>query len=465
LVELTVLNGGAFAASGNSGALVEIMGDRRHIAVTTPNAIWSYGAQLLLDHRLLSSNRDLLLRIDLWVVQGSVNIGVVGVDGQFIVHETRTRHDARTAVNLAVKSQDQPSQIIVRNAGPYAAKAVIERVQIYHQIENPFTEAASARAPTRVSSSSRPIGQALKGLSTSTVELGAEPVVSLILTVKNGLPHLDDALESVRRQSYRNIELVVQDCLSTDGSTERLERFTEVPVFTRREADNGIGDANNRALKRCRGAIVGSIDSDNLLDSEAIARAVEHFAANPNDAAVYGTVQSVSAQGEKNGIFRPGPFDFLRVVACELVVPWSTAFFNKVVCGESLLLDASLKTCADYDVWLRISHLPIAFVDYVQGSTRISDASMTCRPENYEQFCSDKAFALRRYAQSCAHEPLRDALIRHGLVGIYCWAAESVRSLSPESKMLIDDFYERAKEIDPTSSRLTLTARYLFESS
>jgi hypothetical protein len=78
-------------------------------------------------------------------------------------------------------------------------------------------------------------------------------------------------------------------------------------------------------------------------------------------------------------------------------------------------------------MWLRLGHLPITFIDEVRNSTRLSDSSMTCRPENYEQFCSDKIFALRTYAETCAHETLRAALIRQGVVGIYCWRRKALR--------------------------------------
>lgn len=462
LSELAVFKGSEFVVAGTAGAQVELLEDRRHIAVTTPAAMWSYGAHLFIDERSLPAGRHLLFRIDLWVTQGTINVGVVGADGQFIVHESRSKVDGRTAVNLFLEPKDRPSQLIVRNSGRQSGKAIIERVQVYRTSDAFLKAASSGVAPTVVSRLSQSISGAFEQSSSQAVELGSEPMVSLILAVKNGLPYLDDALESVRRQSYQNVELVVQDCLSTDGSSERIAKLDEVPVRSRREADGGVGDANNRALGRCRGSIIGSIDSDNLLDRDAVARAVEHFLAHPEHAVVYGSVQMVSVEGIAQDIFRPGGFDFLRLVSCELVLPWSTSFFNRAVCGESLWLDPQLKTCADYDTWLRLSHLPIAFMDCVLGSTRISSKSMTCRPESYEQFCADKAVGLKRYAEKCAHEPLRAALIRSGLVGIYCWAAESIKGLSPDSTEQIMDFYERAQAIDPTSSRLALTTQRLF---
>src|SRR4051812_31760457 len=103
------------------------------------------------------------------------------------------------------------------------------------------------------------------------------PLVSLILCVKNGMPYLPDALASVAGQSHRNIELVVQDAESNDGTLEALaavsNRLPVVDVVS--EPDAGIGDAYNRAIARCRGEIVGSIDADNVLMPDAVEQAVE----------------------------------------------------------------------------------------------------------------------------------------------------------------------------------------------
>src|SRR5207248_881164 len=84
------------------------------------------------------------------------------------------------------------------------------------------------------------------------------PLVSLILTVKNGMPFISRAIESVREQLYPNLELVVQDCMSEDGTSELLAKINDIDVDLIREPDGGIGDAVARALSRCRGPIVGS---------------------------------------------------------------------------------------------------------------------------------------------------------------------------------------------------------------
>src|SRR5205085_9339546 len=124
------------------------------------------------------------------------------------------------------------------------------------------------------------------------------------------------AIESVRRQSYRNFELIVQDCMSDDGTSELLTGIDDIEVDLAREPDGGIGDAVSRALSRCRGPIVGSIDSDNLLFPGALHRVSEHFARFPADAAAYGAVEILDERGVTLNVFHPGRFNLLRVFEC-----------------------------------------------------------------------------------------------------------------------------------------------------
>ena len=91
------------------------------------------------------------------------------------------------------------------------------------------------------------------------------------------MPYVREAIASLENQTYRNFEVIVQDGASRDGTANFLETLT----FTRRdvvsEPDAGIGDAFNRAFGRCAGDIVGSLDSDNLLEPMPSHRSSTNF--------------------------------------------------------------------------------------------------------------------------------------------------------------------------------------------
>jgi glycosyltransferase involved in cell wall biosynthesis len=280
------------------------------------------------------------------------------------------------------------------------------------------------------------------------------PLVSIFLCVKNGMPFLPEALASVAAQSYRDFELVVQDGGSTDGTLEAIRGIENIPsVSIVTEPDSGVGDARQRALRRCRGEIVGSIDADNLLSPDAISSVVQVHTEHPECAAVYGSANLVDQYGKLLSCFQPASFDQISLMRCELVPPFASSFFFKKVCGADLHFDTSLENCEDFDLWLRISHLPILRSEIVFNSTRLSPKSMSQNSDRYETFCRNKIRVLENYFRRYGDGTLMQSLLKSSMAGVYLWAAESIYGIEGESARF-NDFCERAATLDPTSTRL-----------
>jgi glycosyltransferase involved in cell wall biosynthesis len=249
------------------------------------------------------------------------------------------------------------------------------------------------------------------------------------------MPYVREAMASLERQTYGHFEVIVQDAESTDGTAEYLSSMPFERLEVVSEPDGGIGDAYNRAFARCSGAIVATLDADNLLEPDALDRAVELFAEKPGSAAIYGAARIMDAESRSVDVFVPAEFDVHAVMRCELVPPFAQSFFSPRVCASELRFDPRLKTCADFDLWLRLSHLPIRRTGRVLGTVRHSDKSMSRRPGNYEQFCADKLDALERHA---ARSPQFAAERDEAAAGIYCWAAEALLALEGPSERCLE---------------------------
>jgi glycosyltransferase involved in cell wall biosynthesis len=273
------------------------------------------------------------------------------------------------------------------------------------------------------------------------------------------MPYVREAMASLERQTYRQFEVIVQDAESTDGTAEFLSalRFERLEVVV--EPDGGIGDAYNRAFARCSGAIVTTLDADNLLERDALNRAVEFFGEHPDSAAIYGAAEMIDAEGRSTGVFVPAEFDVHAVMRCELVPPFAQSFFSPQVCGSELRFDPRLKTCADFDLWLRLSHLPIGRTEAVIGTVRHSPKSMTRGAENYEQFCTDKLDALDRHV---VRRPELAGERDEAAAGIYCWAADSLLALEGPSERF-RTMLERADKTAPGYERVQSIRRRLAE--
>jgi glycosyltransferase involved in cell wall biosynthesis len=282
--------------------------------------------------------------------------------------------------------------------------------------------------------------------------LHRKPRFSIVLFTKNGMPFVREAVASLEEQTFNDYELVVQDAASNDGTAEFLQQLALPNIQVNSEPDSGLGDAYNRAFSRCRGEIVGTLDSDNLMVPDALATVDGLFREHKTAVAIYGAVTMIDALGQQVGSFVPSRFDRSALMRCELVPPFSTTYFNRRRCGPELRGDASLTTCQDFDLWLRISSREIVRTTTVLGATRVSYKSMTRNAENYEHFCAEKIVALERFiAENPDLQPERNAAV----AGIYCWAAESILEIEGPGARF-ESFADRAAALCSASERVQL---------
>jgi glycosyltransferase len=130
------------------------------------------------------------------------------------------------------------------------------------------------------------------------------PLISLVLSVKNGLPQLRKAIDAIRRQTYRNFEVIVQDGGSTDGSLQYLQSVGDLPkIEVVSQPDDGVGQAYNRGISRSHGDILCLTASDEYLDDDALEKGVAWFSAHPDAAVIYGAARLVDAEDRLVQIF------------------------------------------------------------------------------------------------------------------------------------------------------------------
>lgn len=122
--------------------------------------------------------------------------------------------------------------------------------------------------------------------------------VSLITIVYNGESTLRRTMNSVFSQSYSNIEYIVIDGGSTDGTLDIINEFSEKITSWISEPDLGISDAFNKGLVMATGDIVGFINADDWLESGAIQTVVSKMSVMKKPAIVHGMIRCYSARNE-----------------------------------------------------------------------------------------------------------------------------------------------------------------------
>ncbi|MCW9035112.1 MAG: glycosyltransferase [Rhodospirillales bacterium] len=174
------------------------------------------------------------------------------------------------------------------------------------------------------------------------------PKVSVVCTVRNGEKYLRRAFDSIKRLTYDNIEVIVQDAMSTD-STEKIVKEYGFEDGYVSEPDRGALDGFIKAAKRCTGEYIVPCWADDELLPHAIGWGVYMFKVYPSCNIIYGD-QIIAGDGEPrlNKLYRWSLEDFFLQ---HFVPNFSSSFFRR----ESLVkLEEDLEVFDhdEYEFWL-----------------------------------------------------------------------------------------------------------------
>lgn len=174
-------------------------------------------------------------------------------------------------------------------------------------------------------------------------------LVSVLTPCYNSIKTIKKTLECIENQTYQNIEYIMIDGGSTDGTLEVIEqhrsklpeRFTLIS-----EKDNGIYDAMNKGIGLAKGKLIGIVNSDDWYEDDTVEQVVKHYQGNLYEV-VYG-MQRTFLNGKEKATFIYH-HDFLP----EQMITHPTCFVTKDTYEEFGVFDLSYRSAADYDLMLR----------------------------------------------------------------------------------------------------------------
>ena len=178
--------------------------------------------------------------------------------------------------------------------------------------------------------------------------------VSIITVVLNGVETIEHTIKSVLNQEYRDIEYIVIDGGSTDGTREILAKYQGKISRCTSEPDSGIYEAMNKGIKSSTGEAIAILNSDDIYaDRTIVGQMVEFIQKNSLDAA-YGDLIYV----DRNDIsrirryWRPGPY-VNHAFRYGWVIPHPTFFCRREIFDRFGYFNEQLRIAADFDLMLR----------------------------------------------------------------------------------------------------------------
>jgi hypothetical protein len=203
------------------------------------------------------------------------------------------------------------------------------------------------------------------------------------MPVLNQARFLRPALISVLGQSWRDLEVIVADGGSDDGSLDVLREFAARDPRLKwvSSSDKGPAEAVNKAALRATGEILGWLNADDVYADGAVASAMEKFAADPTLCMVYGHGAFMDESGRAIGPYPTRlPDTALELFAEGCFICQPTVFMRREAWQELGGLVASLQASFDFDLWVRAFKAwpgRIGFLDRTQAYSRQHGATIT----------------------------------------------------------------------------------------
>jgi glycosyltransferase involved in cell wall biosynthesis len=200
--------------------------------------------------------------------------------------------------------------------------------------------------------------------------------LTIITPSYNHGPYLRRCIDSVLDQGWPNLQYLVLDGGSTDGTLEILQSYGDA-IRWRTGADGGQASAINEGLRRADGDVVAWLNSDDYYLPGAFERVMATLHDAPEADMVFGHALMIDASERT---MRGYPtFDFTRDhLRRKCYVCQPTVFLRRRVLADAGLLNDALDVCLDYDWWLRIlrSHRAV-FCPHVLAASRHYDTTKT----------------------------------------------------------------------------------------
>ncbi len=211
--------------------------------------------------------------------------------------------------------------------------------------------------------------------------------ISIVMPCWNTVEFIERSIRSVVEQNYTDIELIIQDGGSTDGSVEIIKSYSKkYPKIIKwvSQKDKGQADAINQGMKKATGEIMTYLNADDVYKPGALKKVAEYFEKHPKKMWVYGKCDIIDGHDQeirgwvtayKN--FWLSNYSYATLLILNYISQMG-CFWRKEAAEEIGEFDVNQYLVLDYDYWLRLGKkYPAGVIQSYLASFRITDNNKT----------------------------------------------------------------------------------------
>ena len=191
------------------------------------------------------------------------------------------------------------------------------------------------------------------------------PRVTLVTPSYQQGDYLEETILSVLNQGYPNLEYIVMDGGSSDGSVEIIKKYASRLAGWESKQDRGQSHAINKGWRNATGEFLWWINADDVLTPLSLFRSVSYLMDHPSFGAVYGDLAIIDSCGEKVGVQKYHLFSYQAVLEFGYDISQPGALMRRSCIEQVGFLNEELHLVMDLDYWhrlalegIRIAHLP-----------------------------------------------------------------------------------------------------------
>ena len=200
------------------------------------------------------------------------------------------------------------------------------------------------------------------------------PRISIITPSFNQVQFLERTMHSVLDQGYPNLEYIIVDGGSTDGSVEIIRKYADRLAYWVSEPDRGQSHAINKGLQRATGEWAAWQNSDDIFYPGAFKNFAQMVQKNPRVDLIIGNMNLIDSDDQVLRDIKYVRPTYRSLLAEGMLLTNQAAFWRRLVHDEIGYLDESLDCCLDYEWFLRLLRKKkAAHVNVTWGALRLHE--------------------------------------------------------------------------------------------